>query len=221
MKWLSIVVRSRHFCRGLSRDRPHALGAEPTNPLRDRICWSSRKRSSVSVGLRASAHPYLLVFAQALIRSVGLRASAHPYLLVFAQALIRSVGLRASAHPICWSSRKRSSDLLVFAQALIRSVGLRASAHPPGFQSTSPSGLATRDRMNSRSDSRLRYSAGSTLTESSWVSTACHAERSARRATVRATCSSAESGVPPGSTNEFRAGRGSLNWSHNDSNRSM
>src|ERR1700730_13115001 len=108
MKWLSIVVRSRHFCRGLSRDRPHALGAEPTNPLRDRICWSSRKRSSD-----------LLVFAQALIRSVGLRASAHPYLLVFAQALIRSVGLRASAHPICWSSRKRSSDLLVFAQALI------------------------------------------------------------------------------------------------------
>ena len=32
--------------------------------------------------------------------------------------------------------------------------------------STSPSGLATRDRMNSRSDSRLRYFAGSTLIDS-------------------------------------------------------
>ena len=37
---------------------------------------------------------------------------------------------------------------------------------PPGCHSTSPSGLATRDRMNSRSESRFRYFAGSTLTES-------------------------------------------------------
>jgi hypothetical protein len=44
--------------------------------------------------------------------------------------------------------------------------GLRASAHPPGCHSTSPPGLATRVRMNSRSDSLLRYFAGSTLTES-------------------------------------------------------
>ena len=61
-------------------------------------------------------------------------------------------------------------------------------AGPPGCHNTSPSGLATRDRMKSRSDSRLRYLAGSTLTESGWDSTASHAERSARRATVRATC---------------------------------
>jgi len=37
---------------------------------------------------------------------------------------------------------------------------------PPGFQSTSPSGLAARDRMKSRSDSRFRYFAGNTLTPS-------------------------------------------------------
>ncbi len=65
--------------------------------------------------------------------------------------------------------------------------GLRASAHPPGCQSTSPSGLATLVRMNSRSESRLRYLAGNTLTPSGCASTASHAERSARRATVRAT----------------------------------
>ena len=123
-------------------------------------------------------------------------ASANHRPMVFAQALIRAV----------WSSRKRSSALS----------GLRASAHPPGFQSTSPSGFATRDRMNSKSDSRFRYFAGSTLTESPCWSIARHADRSARRATVRATCSSADSGVPPGSTNEFSAGSDSLNSSHHD-----
>ena len=96
-----------------------------------------------------------------------------------------------------------------------------SAASPPGCHNTSPSGLATRDRMNSRSDSRLRYLAGSTLTLSGWASIASHAERSARRATVRATCSRADSGVPPGSTNEFSAGRGSLNSSHQASSRSM
>src|SRR5690606_33733195 len=59
---------------------------------------------------------------------------------------------------------------------------------PPGRQSTSPSGLATRARMNSRSDSRLRYLAVSGLVRSASASSSAHTERSARRATVRATC---------------------------------
>jgi len=92
---------------------------------------------------------------------------------------------------------------------------------PPGRQRTSPCGFATRDRIKSRSDSRLRYFAGSTLIESPWVSIARHAERSARRATVRTMCSSADKGVPPGKTNEFNAGRPWLNSSHHDSRRSI
>src|SRR5246500_2874169 len=62
------------------------------------VC-SSRKRSSVAFALRASAHRWLLLFAQALIGgfcssrkrssvAFALRASAHRWLLLFAQALI-------------------------------------------------------------------------------------------------------------------------------------
>ena len=75
--------------------------------------------------------------------------------------------------------------------------------------------------MNSRSDSRLRYFAGSTLTVSPCAATASQADRSARRATVRATCNCADNGVPPGRMNDVNAGNGSLNSSHQDSSRSM
>ena len=44
---------------------------------------------------------------------------------------------------------------------------------------------------------------------------------SARRVTVRATCRSAESPVPPGRMNEFRAGSASLYSSHQRSRRSI
>ena len=74
--------------------------------------------------------------------------------------------------------------------------------------------------MNSKSDSRFKYFAGNTLTPSGWASTAAHADRSARRATVRATCNNADNGEPPGSTKDFSAGSGSLYVSHQPSSRS-
>ena len=79
-----------------------------------------------------------------------------------------------------------------------------ARRDPPGTHSTSPpaSWLAYRARMNSRSESRLRYFAVSTFIVSPCTSSAAHADRSARRTTVRETCSSALPGVPPGRMNE-------------------
>ena len=56
---------------------------------------------------------------------------------------------------------------------------------------------------------------------SACASSAAQADRSARRVTVRATCSSAESGEPPGRTKEFSAGSGSLYSSHQPSSRSI
>lgn len=49
---------------------------------------------------------------------------------------------------------------------------------------------------------------------------AVHAERSARRVTVRAACNNADSAVPPGSTKEFSFGRFALYSSHQASKRS-
>lgn len=69
--------------------------------------------------------------------------------------------------------------------------------------------------MNSRSDSRLRYFAGgSAWVVSGFASTAAHADRSARRVTVRATCSRAPSAVPPGRMKEFSGARRSFSSSH-------
>src|SRR5215469_285734 len=90
-------------------------------------------------------------------------------------------------------------------------LGGRAYRSPPGRQSTSPcSALATRARINSRSDSRFRYFAGQTLTDSPWSRTAAQALRSARRVTARAVCSSAAPGVPPGSTKLRNTGSAAL-----------
>ena len=51
--------------------------------------------------------------------------------------------------------------------------------------------------MKSRSESRLRYLIASTFIDSPCTSYAAHADRSARRTTVRATWSSAAPWVPP------------------------
>src|SRR5699024_8443979 len=92
---------------------------------------------------------------------------------------------------------------------------------PPGTHLTSPPGLATRPSTNSRSDSRLRYLAGSGDVVSGCSSTADHAARSARRTTVRATWRWAAAGVPPGRMKELSAARSALNSSTQPSSLSM
>lgn len=109
----------------------------------------------------------------------------------------------------------RYMEALAFSGLLPASLPVSVYRSPPGFQSTSPcSALATRPRMNSRSESRLRYFAGITLTVWGCSATAAHALRSARRVTVRATCSSVAPGVPPGRMKLRSTGRSSLNSSH-------
>jgi len=82
-------------------------------------------------------------------------------------------------------------------------------------------GIGLGHRMNSRSDSRFRYFAVSGFTVSSCSAYAAQALRSARRVTVRAVCSSAAAGVPPGSTKLRSTGSPSLYWSQACSSRSM
>ena len=81
--------------------------------------------------------------------------------------------------------------------------------------------MATRDKMNSRSDSRFRYRAGHGLIESPCSPAAAHALRSARRVTVRAMCSSVAPRLPPGSRKLRNVGSPELYASHSLSSRSI